>query len=122
MCQIHDYRIHSHFCTEIECNFIFQGLYLLQLILRLEVSFRGSYLALSQTSYWILKFLALLVSFSAIIMMAVDDKGLTCFQKWKAPDYEDSINYCNVPFEFLLIHKTGLFYVMLAFVILMNIS
>lgn len=65
---------------------IFYGIYLFQLVLRLEVSFQGSYLAPPIYVLRTLKGLAVFISVLSTIFLAADDPHLTCLRSWDAPD------------------------------------
>lgn len=78
---------------------IFYGLYLYQILLRLDTSFRGSYLELSKCSLYTLRTLVLLIPIVSTLTMIIDNvvgDDHHCINHWYPSDQDHVITVCAV--------------------------
>lgn len=115
---------HTHLLRDtIGCRFMafasyyfpgtYFGLYLFQISLRLENSFKGSYLALNQNTLYILRGLILLIPVTAIWSITVDlmtdsEGDLDCIMEWHPSDLNQVVRYCTVPIDDMKYTKPAL--------------
>ena len=95
---------------------LFYGLYLYQIVLRMQISLKGSALALSTTTRWILKIMILLIPLLASTALAFDGLNTICFRS------RDELKYCNVPSVSLLVFKYHIYDVVVLLMVMLNIT
>lgn len=84
---------------------------------RLEMSFKGSYLAVSKSTLYILRTLVLLIPIACWTSLIIDDTNLNCVHSWKAPDLDRTLTFCVVPSALLIAFR---FYIFPGVVLLIN--
>ena len=96
--------------------FYFYCCYLLQILFRLEVSFKGSYLAVSNYFVWTMSIIILLhtLILSPVYIGNVD----VCSQEWYPNDIDDRLLFCSLPLSEL---NTYVVYLNMLFVITENV-
>lgn len=89
----------------------------IQVLIRLEMSFRGSFLELSKWTVWTLRTLVAVIPISSTIVLISDDHNLDCLQKWNPPDLDRTLWICRVPPQSLRMMK---YHIMEGIVLLIN--
>ena len=97
---------------------IFYGCYLFQILLRLDTSFAGSYLALKQRTVYTLGVAVIVVPVASLSCLVIDDWNLECVQSWNPMDIDKAITYCTVPSTSLLIFR---YHIIAGYVVMVNL-
>lgn len=99
----------------------FYTLYLVQLEVRLETAFKGSTLALSRKTTYILRTFILILPLSVTVTLLIDN-GLdsACIASWNPSDLAEDITFCTVPASSLLVFRTYLYEILLGEVLALN--
>ena len=102
---------------------IFFGLYLLQILFRLKLSFDGSYLEISRWTLYTLGVMVLIIPMLSTISLLIDDyDDVGCVQTWNAPDFSRPLAYCTVPSTELFIFKSNIVLIVVALINMLNIT
>ena len=77
---------------------IIYGFYLFSIQIRLETSFRGSYLELSKWKVYTLRTLIIIIPIASTTSLLIDvnDPDLECLLEWSPNDIRSSLTYCIV--------------------------
>ena len=99
----------------------FYALYLIIIVLRLELSFKDSYLALSKRSLYTLCALIFVIPLSATTTLLIDGFDLDCISTWNRSDFDQEITFCVVPSSSLLIFRIYLYESLVGLANILNI-
>lgn len=116
-------KFQSHFVMLIPT--IYYAIYLFQLLLRLEASFKSSYLALSRRNSYILRTLVFIppaVAVSTLLLQSIARPDIECMFSWNPPDLNESISYCILEPTTLIAFKYHVFEGWVASVTLLNVT
>ena len=101
---------------------LFYTIYLLLIILRLETSLRGSYLALKPKTLYILKGLTLIIPITATISLCIGSFDNTCIAEWYLPESNESIHVCNVLLDSVLAFRLHIYEALVVMINGLNIT
>ena len=94
----------THHCLAIEAysprivGVVYYLIYLYHILLRLNASFKGSYLELSQRNLYILGALTVIPMILGLIIFLILTRNQTpCIAPWRASDLEIDLTYCTFP-------------------------
>ena len=84
---------------------LFYSTYLCHLMLRLETSFEGSYLALPRVTIYIFRSLISMFCVISLVLLIADITRLECIETWYSSDTDWAITTCTIPLRTMIVHK-----------------
>jgi len=108
----------AYFCYYIPV--MFYSVYLYQIQMRLELSFKGSFLELGPRTICTLKAFVLIIPIICYVFLAVDRYDLDCIGSWNAPDVDEPITFCVVPAPSLIAFKYHIFELLVLLILFLN--